>query len=884
MNRKKALWMASVCAAVRLGWASEIRYVVVDDHTTPVSCQSGGYYNRIGGDRFKLRDFEADPTNGVAVYRYVRKGTYRAECVRLKPGEYWGCCGKGYALNAPLVTRPALNPNALFHPMIKAAYQPVLVGVDVVVSKVESPAGRSDLSFRIELKGFDSNGAEVPRRTVGVVGRSTLLAGPFPRTFSMDVDPATLGTVGMVTWILDRTQTGDAIAVDQVRLRVQMQTPTLDPKLEAFVWSFAMALNNYDDATGMAGDRANFPKTDFENVTASCALAKLIAEGIALGVVDETQGKKAIMKIANTMLTIVPRGPAGIWPHFTRNGGTERIPDVEWSSGDTAYAALDLLVTLQAIGDPAGQIPGVLAFLRGINWRALKLPDGSISHGYTPAGTLLPYGWRGFGAETVGVLLACLIGGGDLGIMDAYPTDNGSGFILNAQYPILFTGRDRWGNDWDALRRAEAATQVGWYKNAAHANATFAAWGFFGLSAGECPEGWNTTNTQTVMYQAYGIGGRYSAPNDGSNSVCVLHYSGMIASIETAAALNMWTQAVARGYVSPLNNMESIRVNPQTGDVTVNSLRGTWNLALQAEGWAWCFPEVTQAVMTAYFAIPEVAAAHGQLFPPTASAAAQTNDYIVVSDGANLFAVPLDRPDREFQITTNTMPCRAFDHPNCVDAKWLYFDAIDQTPGEKVRRGLWRMSLSDRNTVERLTSDPWGNSNDTVPIYSAQQPGAVYLSNRTGITRLQYLLNSYQGPGYGYWGGPGTVAVWSTRTNEAYKAYVPPSGALTNCYRMVYDKISGNVTSDMSFNWRADAQALTVSRLDMSRNGQFLLVSTPTNGIYVKPLSGGDAYRIIAGTASQACLSPDGRRVAFIQTPAGESDTELYVAELLRLA
>ena len=315
------------------------------------------------------------------------------------------------------------------------------------------------------------------------------------------------------------------------------------------------------------------------------------------------------------------------------------------------------------------------------------------------------------------------------------------------------------------------------------------------------------------------------------------------------------------------------------GATTVNFMKGSWNLALAVENAALADANTEQALNTAFQSIPEFAAAHAVLFPPP-TPHAQTSFYVVLSDSTNLFAVPLDHPERELQLTsTNRMPCRSFDHPACVGSQWLYFDAMDYTPGEKLRRGLWRMSLADRSVVERMTSDPWGNSYDACPVPSAAQPGVLYRSNRTGMSRLQYAPQGSQGPGYGYFGGAGSVAVWSTRTNEMYQAYVPPAGASTNCSRIVYDPFSGSASVQSNLNWTANgALSLTCTRIDMAPNGQFLLVSA-TDGVYLKPFTN-DAYRIIPAPASQASFSPDSRHVAFVQVPAGETSTEIYVAAL----
>ncbi|MBK6847773.1 MAG: hypothetical protein IPG96_09635 [Proteobacteria bacterium] len=90
------------------------------------------------------------------------------------------------------------------------------------------------------------------------------------------------------------------------------------------------------------------------------------------------------------------------------------------------------------------------------------------------------------------------------------------------------------------------------------------------------------------------MGGAFAGPVDGGGEVIALHYAGMIADLRPVAAKRLWTELVQRAQpfwggriaLSPLNNVESLRVAKASGQVTVNHLKGSWNLVLQAEGWA----------------------------------------------------------------------------------------------------------------------------------------------------------------------------------------------------------------------------------------------------------------------------------------------------------
>ncbi len=192
--------------------------------------------------------------------------------------------------------------------------------------------------------------------------------------------------------------------------------------------------------------------------------------------------------------------------------------------------------------------------------------------------------------ETIGVNLAYASATGKIAGMEGPLTDNGSGFIENAHYLMVFSGVDRWGNDWDAERVSMADKQINWYCDAEHYNKYLCDAGLFGLSASEDP--------MNCSYVAYGTGGK-GEPNDG-DGVIVLHYPAMIADIKPDEAKHVW-EVLRDGSpdflketiaISPLNNMENMYVNKDTGMPAINHFKGSWNLALQAEGWAMTDPAI----------------------------------------------------------------------------------------------------------------------------------------------------------------------------------------------------------------------------------------------------------------------------------------------------
>ena len=582
----------------------------VDQHRRPLPGGSqGSTYNDMDGNRGCMSDSAA----AVVEFEEASASSYRGRVAELKTGSRtW--FGMYYGLGHHTSDEIALDPAAVYSPVIRQSHQPKITAVRIVVNDVNAPQPRTPkLLLKIELKGFSATGQII--RKVFVFGDDEgerLAGGVFPRTFIAEFDPAGVGPIGVVTWVLDNAIAGDSIEIDALALRVEM--PELAPRQEAFLTSLGMLLANYDGASAMVNDKAHDRNKALENVTATGKLAKILAMAVVTGLADAQRAKAEIAKIAEAFINVLPKGPPGrdrLLAHFTRNGGAEKVPGSEWASGDTAYALLDLLVALKMIGDASGRIDAVLGVLREIDWPALQADDGAFHHGYTSAGELIPYKWNGFGAEALGVLLAAHAGDGLAGTMGPPPTDNGSGFIMHAGYPIAPTGIDKYANNWLALRKAEIARQIAWYTHADRYNAFYAGNHLYGLSAAEAPDCRN--------YTAYGIGGKYSGPrykDPSDRDVVVGHYCAMASSLEPQAAERMYAKLKALGLLSPLNNVESISFDPRTSRILANSLKGSWNLALQAEGWALSLPGVAAAVEEAFHGVAALDDAWRTYFPP----------------------------------------------------------------------------------------------------------------------------------------------------------------------------------------------------------------------------------------------------------------------------
>ena len=543
-------------------------WVTVDEHDRPLP--DGWYYNAVGGDRGMLN------VNDVS-YSWDGDSIYTATAIKKSESWTWG--GMWYSLIRVKNDSISLNFEAIFGPYIKPAFQGEIIEAEIVVSNVNSPSNNANLELRLELK-------DVNDRKVFEKSWTNLIQTGYPESYTVGLDASKIGDVKLMLWVIDKAQVGDSISIDRIRLKARV--PNLPSEEQAFYWTYSWLMANYDPQTGMVQDRSNFGLGDFESVPATAKTAKVTYYAYKKGYITYEGAKAIIAKIADTLINVVPRGPEGdntIWPHFT-NGSKQIAPGTEWSSGDTAYAALDMIAALQMLGDHQNQISHFVNFLQVINWTALSLPDGGISHGYRYEGNLFPSSWKGFGMETIGVNWAYAAATGKVAVMEPPPSDNGAGFIDNAHYPMVFSGIDRWGNDWDEYRCYQADKQIGWYSTQDHYNKYLCDAGLFGLSAAENPEG--------NPYVAYGVGGKYTGPEDGNGEVIVLHYSAMIADIRPTEAKHVWDILRDRNaeflqdrvIISPLNNLESMRVDKNTGKCIINHLKGSWNLALQAEGWA----------------------------------------------------------------------------------------------------------------------------------------------------------------------------------------------------------------------------------------------------------------------------------------------------------
>ena len=562
-------------------------WALLDEHDSPLPAEDGWYFNAVGGDRGTLNE-------GKAAFAWDGLSKYTITVVAQEAAWEWG--GMWHSIRGVANDHLELDFQRLFGTYVQEGSQGRVTKIEVVVSEVDSPTTNSLLELRVELN--DRSGKQLASETF-----RDLASRGCPCTLTFDLDQHALRKVHQLAWVIDKAALGDSVTLDRIRMHTSV--PELPTGEQAFLWGYSWLMSNYDEQTGMVQDRSNFRRGDRENVTATAKAAKLTYIAFLKGFVSLETAREVIGKIAETLLQL-PVGPPGVnylWPHFTSTDDGSQViaTDSEWASGDTAFAVLDMIVALELLGDPEYPPSDFEQLLTSVDWAALR-QGPFIGHGYYWDGGLIPHSWSGFGMETAGVSWALASVTGTPGAMRPPPTDDGSGFNDNASYPVSLSGSDWLGNSWGLHREEAAAKQTSWFCSAESYNPCLCGSSLYGLSAAEVPDLPGTPSIKPD-YVAYGTGG-VSPPRDGDGEVIVLHYIPMIADIRPGVAERAWETLLSgpdwlegRTVLSPLNNLESMRVPCDTTPPSVNPLRGSWNVALMTEGWAMADRRVASQVM-----------------------------------------------------------------------------------------------------------------------------------------------------------------------------------------------------------------------------------------------------------------------------------------------
>lgn len=534
----------------------QIKILLDDFKSQPYQGDSVYFFNRLEGDRGAINNSNLAWGSGQVT-------------TTVSSGNSWG--GVWMSLNHPIREGLPINFSAILPSQILPAYQSQITGITVVIAR-----GTPNRAFRIELK--DKDDLRWKNEVILSGGRQVV-----------NVDLPTLGNVNQLVWVLDRASAGDYVLLESISFTAT--TPITDTAIAAFVWSYGMLMSNWNPTTGLVRDKAKDASGEFDAIQSTGSFAAATAVAEQLGVISRPDATRIVDKISRTLLVDVPRFH-GLLPHWVKAsaGKITIVPDTEWSSVDTVIALVGLIAAQSGLGASTSDAEQML---QAIEWNRLVTPGG-ISHGYTYAGDLIPYAWDVFGGESWLVGLAYAGATGQIAPMaySSSPSANGSGFIDELAWLFVLppSKPDYWGTDWTAYRTMAADRQ--WSLNRVlNSKSCLVQLGLFGLSAGEVP--WPASVSKQKIYQAFGVGGRFSPANDGSalfgSPVVVPHYSAMIASLKPQEAITMWDWLMASGLFTPLTNIESIvfsaNSNCDGSTVLWNDLKGSWNLALQALGW-----------------------------------------------------------------------------------------------------------------------------------------------------------------------------------------------------------------------------------------------------------------------------------------------------------
>ena len=548
--------------------------ILIDDFAPqPLPGQTFWPHNRLGGDRGRIDG----PGSGDVVWGRGRV------TVTINSGTNTSF-GVWMSLNHPIRDHAALDFAAIFPPAISTLYQGQITALQLHIL---------DGAGALEVEWHAQDPVTPGQEIVKWQASAALTGGPQQLQFTL---PSTLGEVQNLNWLI-RGNAGDFIVVDRVTLSATV--PLLTTPERAFLWSYAMLLDNWSPATGLTRDHAYWGAGEFDNVSASGMQAAAAVLAWRLGFMSQVSATAIVTQTSAALLDL-PRCH-GLWPHFVTNSLVTPtiVPGTEWSSIDTAIAAVALLEAQQALGLDTSAVEQQFS---GMFPAELILPDGSISHGYTtdtPACRLsgqtdlcacserIGGGWRDFGTESWLVNLGYAISTGQTATFDhTPPTFNGSGFIDELAWLLVPPPSvDRWGTTWSIYRQQALSAQYNYYQN-------HACYGgpprLFGLSAAEVPDPSSAPLTQT--YQAFGVGGVIS-PNDGTalygRAVIVPHYAGLVAAISPTQTSALWTWLETRALFTPLNNVESLLATDTLTCTPIiwNALKGSWNLGLQTLGW-----------------------------------------------------------------------------------------------------------------------------------------------------------------------------------------------------------------------------------------------------------------------------------------------------------
>lgn len=540
--------------------------ILVDDYQPSISINIGSrhdYYNGKGKTGANYRSY--DSINKRSWY-YSRIGTDRGE---MGSGNYSinigggittvnvksGWAGVWTSLLHTITTPDQLAPNKLLGPHVKNGFHPYVTGVEIQVS-----SGSGD--FKVELKDMDDN-MEAEKKFKLEGGKQVLQLSITP------VNP-----IKKLNWLLNGR---GSVTVDEVRLLIQSPHYTIPEAV--FLFSYSHLSQCYDSNSGLVRDRARWPVGDFSSVPGIGTFALATAVAWDLGYIETAEAQTIIARTKDALLSIPTY--KGLLPHFLTNN---QIADsTEWSSFDTVVALVSEILACQAVGIETTELE---TMIKNIDWADLTdSGNDSIGMGYDNQGNKLDTFWDTFGSESFIMAITCVAATGNVDVKFKHsnpPTWDGSGFndeLAALLFPMVSI--DIWGNNWSAYRRQAAQEQLAYFSDSNYPQ--YKDRGLYGLSASEVPEPWAVA--ENLVYGSWGIGGHNGFLNDGSSiagyPIVAPHYAALVSIEEPAAYETLFGYLIEMGLFSPLNNVESLGID-STDRFCWNSLKGSWNLSLQA--------------------------------------------------------------------------------------------------------------------------------------------------------------------------------------------------------------------------------------------------------------------------------------------------------------
>ncbi len=309
------------------------------------------------------------------------------------------------------------------------------------------------------------------------------------RPAELALSPATLTHAKFLNWT---AEPGSDLCL--TRLSMGVSVPAMDFDRYVMLTSYAKLARCYAPGMGLVKDRAHLPTGVFDSVSASglFALATAAASQPEANIVSIETARKILHEVQD-QVALIPTA-MGLLPHFTKrvNGIPTIHPGTEFSTVDTAICLNGLLLAAEILNDDNARSK-VLSAMRAINFQALTLPDGAISHGLKDDGkTVIPFGWRDWGGETALVMLLARVAGAEPSTAAMAHTGHpwqGTGFIAEVQ-SLFFPDFDSATPDavsktnWLGARRSLLTAQKDYFPKALP-DSRAAQVGFFGLSAGE---------------------------------------------------------------------------------------------------------------------------------------------------------------------------------------------------------------------------------------------------------------------------------------------------------------------------------------------------------------------------------------------------------------